>query len=130
MEHGSGLFKAGIIWDMVFLLAPVAVHSIITKRGLDTDVLNRGADQVMLGGLLILGMFDQSGGLLFLTMYGLVAYTAFKYRHHVLSCLAPLTFISMYWLEDHGLAHNLLDSVLSNVDASTSFNLSGTYFTT
>jgi len=119
MEHEIGLFKAGIIWDMVFLLAPVAVHSIITKRGLDTDVLNRGADQVMLGGLLILGMFDQSGGLLFLTMYGLVAYTAFKYRHHVLSCIAPIAFISMFWLEDHGLAHNLLDSVLSNVGDAT-----------
>ncbi len=113
------LFKAGIVWDLVFLLAPVAVHSIITKRGLDTDVLNRGADQVMLGGLLILGMFDQSGGLLFLTMYGLVSYTAFKYRHHVLSCIAPIAFVSMFWLEDHGLAHNLLDSVLSNVGNAT-----------
>ena len=84
----EGLFKAGIIWDLVFLIAPVAVHAIITKRGLDRDVLNRGADQVMLGGLLVLGMFDQSGGLLFLTMYGLVALTAFKYRHHVVSCIA------------------------------------------
>ena len=119
MDHMDGLFKAGIVWDLVFLLTPVAVHGIITKRGLDRDVLNRGADQVMLGGLLVLGMLDQSGGLLFLTMYGLVGYTAFKYRHHVLSCIAPLAFISMYWLEDHGLAHNLLDSVLSNVDDAT-----------
>jgi hypothetical protein len=119
MDHVDGLFKPGIVWDLVFLLTPVAVHGIITKRGLDRDVLNRGADQVMLGGLLVLGMLDQSGGLLFLTMYGLVGYTAFKYRHHVLSCIAPLAFISMYWLEDHGLAHNLLDSVLSNVDAAT-----------
>jgi hypothetical protein len=120
MDHVDGLFKAGIVWDLVFLLTPVAVHGIITKRGLDRDVLNRSADQVMLGGLLALGMLDQSGGLLFLTMYGLVGYTAFKYRHHVLSCLAPLAFISMYWLEDHGLAHNLLDSILSNVETSTS----------
>ena len=119
IDHMDGLFKAGIVWDLVFLLTPVAVHGIITKRGLDRDVLNRGADQVMLGGLLVLGMLDQSGGLLFLTMYGLVGYTAFKYRHHVLTCIAPLAFISMYWLEDHGLAHNLLDSVLSNVDAAT-----------
>ena len=118
-QPAEDLFKAGIIWDLVFLLAPVAVHSIITKRGLDTGVLNRGADQVMLGGLLILGMFDQSGGLLFLTMYGLVGYTAFKYRHHVLSCIAPIAFVSMFWLEDHGLAHNLLDSVLSNVENAT-----------
>ena len=114
----EGLFKAGIIWDLVFLLAPVAVHAIITKRGLDRDVLNRGADQVMLGGLLVLGMFDQSGGLLFLTMYGLVALTAFKYRHHVVSCIAPIAFISMFWLEDHGLAHHLLDGFLPDIEQS------------
>ena len=119
IDSDGDLFRAGIVWDIVFLLAPVAVHSLITKRGLDTDVLNRGADQVMLGGLLILGMFDQSGGLLFLTMYGLVGYTAFKYRHHVLSCIAPIAFVSWFWLEDHGLAHNLLDSVLSNVENAT-----------
>ena len=119
MDHTDGLFKAGIVWDLVFLLAPVAVHAIITKRGLDRDVLNRGADQVMLGGLLVLGMFDQSGGLLFLTMYGLVALTAFKYRHHVVSCIAPIAFISMFWLDDHGLAHHLLDGFLSNIEQST-----------
>lgn len=119
MDHTDGLFKAGIVWDLVFLLAPVAVHAIITKRGLDRDVLNRGADQVMLGGLLVLGMFDQSGGLLFLTMYGLVALTAFKYRHHVVSCIAPIAFISMFWLEDHGLAHHLLDGFYSNIEQST-----------
>ena len=119
MDHTDGLFRAGIVWDLVFLLAPVAVHAIITKRGLDRDVLNRGADQVMLGGLLVLGMFDQSGGLLFLTMYGLVALTAFKYRHHVVSCIAPIAFISMFWLEDHGLAHHLLDGFYSNIEQST-----------
>ena len=118
MDHTDGLFKAGIVWDLVFLLAPVAVHAIITKRGLDRDVLNRGADQVMLGGLLVLGMFDQSGGLLFLTMYGLVALTAFKYRHHVVSCIAPIAFISMFWLEDHGLAHHLLDGFLPDIEQS------------
>ena len=118
MAHTGELFKAGIVWDLVFLLAPVAVHTIITKRGLDTDVLNRSADQVMLGGLLILGMFDQSGGLLFLTMYGLVGYTAFKYRHHVLSCIAPIAFMSDYWLENHGLAYSLLDNVLSDVNGA------------
>lgn len=117
--HADGLFKAGIVWDLVFLLAPIAVYGIITKRGLDKEVLNRGADQVMLGGLLILGMFDQSGGLLFLSMYGLVAFNAFKYRHHVLSCIAPVAFASTYWLGDHGLAYNLLDGLLSNVETAT-----------
>ena len=119
-EHTDDLFKAGIVWDIVFLLAPIAVYGIITKRGLDKEVLNRGADQVMLGGLLILGMFDQSGGLLFLSMYGLVAYNAFKYRHHVLSCVAPIAFASTYWLGDHGLAYNLLDGLLSDVETATS----------
>ena len=118
-DHTDGLFKAGIVWDLVFLLAPIAVYGIITKRGLDKEVLNRPADQVMLGGLLVLGMFDQSGGLLFLSMYGLVAFNAFKYRHHVLSCIAPLAFASTYWLGDHGLAYNLLDGLLSDVETAT-----------
>ena len=64
----------------------------------------------MLCVLLVIGMLDQSGGLLFLTMYGLVTITAIQYRHHGVTLLAPLATISMYWTDDHGLAHAFLDS--------------------
>ena len=64
----------------------------------------------MLCVLLVIGMLDQSGGLLFLTMYGLVTITAIQYRHHGVTLLAPLATIQMYWTDDHGLAHAFLDS--------------------
>ena len=40
MDSDGDLFKAGIVWDIVFLLAPVAVHSLITKRGLDLSLIH------------------------------------------------------------------------------------------
>ena len=66
----------------------------------------------MLCVLLIIGMMDQSGGLLFLSMYGLVAVVALQYRHHGVTMLAPLATVSMYWLGDHGLAYSFLDSYI------------------
>ena len=56
MEHMSGLFKAGIMLGSGLpscpSRSPLHHHE---REALDTDVLNRGADQVMLGGLLISG---------------------------------------------------------------------------
>ena len=109
VEH-DGLFKAGILYDLIFLSAPIGAFVLINKRGLDRDHLSRPADQVMLCVLLVIGMLDQSGGLLFLTMYGLVTITAIQYRHHGVTLLAPLATIQMYWTDDHGLAHAFLDS--------------------
>jgi len=110
VERTDGLYKAGILYDLIFLSAPIGAFVLINKRGLDRDHLSRPADQVMLCVLLVIGMLDQSGGLLFLTMYGLVTITAIQYRHHGVTLLAPLATISMYWTDDHGLAHAFLDS--------------------
>ncbi|CAI8330734.1 MAG: Uncharacterised protein [Euryarchaeota archaeon UBA443] len=104
------LFRAGILYDLIFLSAPIGAFVLINKRGLDRDHLSRPADQVMLCVLLVIGMLDQSGGLLFLSMYGLVALVAIQYRHHVVTILAPIATVSMYWLEDHGLAYAFLES--------------------
>ena len=110
IEHTDGLFKAGILYDILFLLAPIGAFVLISKRGLDRDHLSRTADQVMLCVLLVIGMLDQSGGLLFLSMYGLVALVALQYRHHGVTMLAPLATISMHWLGDHGIAYTFLES--------------------
>ena len=110
IEHTDGLFKAGILYDILFLLAPIGAFVLISKRGLDRDHLSRTADQVMLCVLLVIGMLDQSGGLLFLSMYGLVALVALQYRHHGVTMLAPLATISMHWLGDHGIAYAFLES--------------------
>ena len=114
-DHTDGLFKAGIVYDIMFLSSPIAAFVLINKRGLDRDHLNRTADQIMLCVLLIIGTFDQSGGLLFLSMYGLVALVAIQYRHHGVTMLAPLALTSTYWLGDHGIMHSLLDSLVDDV---------------
>ena len=59
------LFKAGIVFDIIFLSSPIAAFILINKRGLDRDHLNRTADQIMLCVLLVIGMLDQSGCLLY-----------------------------------------------------------------
>lgn len=123
VEHTDGLFKAGIMYDLIFLSAPIGAFVLINKRGLDRDHLSRPADQVMLCVLLVIGMLDQSGGLLFLSMYGLVTMTAIQYRHHGVTLLAPLATISMYWTYDHGLAHAFLDSFFDNPDDITEIRI-------
>ncbi|MCH2645167.1 MAG: hypothetical protein MKZ54_07760, partial [Candidatus Poseidoniaceae archaeon] len=60
-QHSDGLFQAGILFDILFLSAPIGAFVLINKRGLDRDHLSRGADQVMLCVLLAIGMLDQSG---------------------------------------------------------------------
>ena len=116
VDHTDGLFKAGIVYDIMFLSSPIAAFVLINKRGLDRDHLNRTADQIMLCVLLIIGVFDQSGGLLFLSMYGLVALVAIQYRHHGVTMLAPLALVSTYWLGEHGIMYSLLESFDANVD--------------
>ena len=117
VDPSEGLFRAGILYDLIFLAAPIGAFVLINKRGLDRDHLSRPADQVMLCVLLVIGMMDQSGGLLFLSMYGLVALVALQYRHHGVTMLAPIATISMHWLGDHGLAYSFLDSfIFSNPD--------------
>ena len=123
VEHTDGLFKAGIVYDIIFLSAPIGAFVLINKRGLDRDHLSRPADQVMLCVLLVIGMLDQSGGLLFLSMYGLVTITAIQYRHHGVTLLAPLATISMYWTYDHGLAHAFLDSFFDNPNDITEIRI-------
>ena len=123
VEHSDGLFKAGIVYDIMFLSAPISAFVLINKRGLDRDHLSRPADQVMLCVLLVLGMLDQSGGLLFLSMYGLVSLVAIQYRHHGVTMLAPLATASMYWTMEHGLAHAFLESFFDDASDITEIRI-------
>ena len=123
VEHSDGLFKAGIVYDIMFLSAPISAFALIKKRGLDREHLSRSADQVMLCVLLVLGMLDQSGGLLFLSMYGLVSLVAIQYRHHGVTMLAPLATVSMYWTMEHGLAHAFLESFFDDASDITEIRI-------
>ena len=70
----------------------------------------------MLCVLLAIGMLDQSGGLLFLSMYGLVSLVAAQYRHHGVTMLAPLSTISLLWLGDNGIAYSFLETTVFSSD--------------
>ena len=119
--EGDGLFKAGIVYDTMFLAAPVAAFVLINKRGLDREHLDRTADQVMLCVLLLIGMMDQSGGLLLVSMYVLVALIAGQYRHHGVMMLAPLSLMAFLWFDDNSIAAELLGSYYDNQAAALWF---------
>ena len=123
VQHSDEFFKAGILYDILFLSAPISAFVLINKRGLDRDHLSRPADQIMLCILLVIGMLDQSGGLLFLSMYGLVSLVAIQYRHHGVTMLAPIATVSMYWTMEHGLAHAFLESFFDNSNDITEIRI-------
>ena len=71
------------------LSGPVLVSILLTKKGLNDESLNKSADVVTMVGLLIIGLFDASGGLLFLSMYMLVISRAMKHRLGFILSIAP-----------------------------------------
>ena len=65
----------------------------LDKKGLNDDTLNRTADIVTMMGLLIIGLFDTTGGLLFVAMYALVFQRALKHRLNFILCAAPIALL-------------------------------------
>ena len=116
------VFQSGLMHDILFLAAPLIVNALIVKRGLDEEGLNRTADNMMMGTLLLLGCFDASGGLLFLTMYGLVAYQSLKYRLGILT-VAPLVFIFTLANDVFGLNAGLMDRIFDGLGNHPSYYL-------
>ena len=94
-EAGSGnnIRDATILFDSILLLGPLSVSLILAKKGLNEETLDEAADIVTLTGLLVLGLFDTSGGLLFFTMYLLVFYRALKHRLIFLLCVSPIALL-------------------------------------
>ena len=91
-EIGNVLLST-ILFDLILLAGPLGISMLLARKGLNEDSLNRNADITTLLGLLVLGLFDTSGGLLFLTMYILVFNKALKHRLNLILCLAPISFI-------------------------------------
>jgi len=87
------LYTSMIFFDLLLLAGPIGVSLMLDKKGLNDDSLNRGADIATLAGLLILGLFDTSGGLLFLPMYLLVFQRAMKHQLNFILCTAPLALL-------------------------------------
>ena len=82
-----------IIFDLMLIAGPLGVSYMLSKKGLNEESLNKNADFATLFGLLILGLFDTSGGLLFIPMYLLVFTRAMKHRMNFILCIAPISFI-------------------------------------
>ena len=110
LQSGDAVLQAGILHDLLFLAAPMTVHALIVKRGLDEEGLSRNADNLMMATLLLLGCFDASGGLLFLSMFGLVAYQSLKYRLGIIN-IAPLVFIFTLANNLFGLESGIMDRI-------------------
>jgi len=111
---------AGIIHDLILLSAPLYVNYVISKKGLDEHALNRFADNLMFAGLVILSVFDQSGGLMFFSLFMLVALQSMKYRMGVINCI-PFVFILTQGLDtfspEYGLAYQLMDMLTTSPES-------------
>ena len=83
----------GVIFDLMLLAGPLIVSASLTKKGLNSESLDETADRITLIGLLVLGLIDSSGGILFITMYLLVFSRALKHRQNLLLSLAPIAII-------------------------------------
>ena len=97
LNHGraevGGIELPFILFDLIMLAGPLGISLMLTKKGLNEESLSRSADFATLFGLLILGLFDTSGGLLFIPLYLLVISRAMKHRMNVIMCIAPISLI-------------------------------------
>ena len=87
------LYNSMILFDVMLLAGPLGISVMLDRKGLNDDSLNRTADIVTMMGLLILGLFDTTGGLLFVAMYALVFSRALKHRLNFILCIAPLALL-------------------------------------
>ena len=85
------LDKSRLIFDLILISGPVAIHLVLQKRGLQESGKSRNADIASLIGLLALGILDTTGGLVYFTMFAIVAHRTWQHRLSVLAVLAPLT---------------------------------------
>ena len=87
------LYNSMILFDILLLSGPLAVSILLTKKGLNEETLNPTADIVTLLGLLVIGLFDTSGGLLFIPMYLLVFQRAMVHRQNFVISVAPIAIL-------------------------------------
>jgi len=112
------IIPSTILFDLIFLAGPLGISVLLTKKGLNDDSINRTADEATLLGLLVLGLFDTSGGLLFLTMYILVFSRALKHRLNLILCLAPVSLILFGFVDGDRFVTDgaVIGEILSKLD--------------
>jgi drug/metabolite transporter superfamily protein YnfA len=100
-----------IMYDIILLSAPLYVNWLITKRGIDEDHLSVNADAWAMLGLLGLACLDTSGGLLIISMLGLVTVRCVKHRHVWPLMLSPIALfiVNSHWLDSAGIARYIIE---------------------
>ena len=103
----------GVIFDLMLLAGPLIVSTSLTKKGINSESLDESADRITLFGLLVLGLIDSSGGILFITMYLLVFSRALKHRQNLLLSLAPIAIIlfQVRFAWDSSMIYSLLQLI-------------------
>ena len=108
----SAWLPVPIVLDVLLLSAPLYVNNLITKRGIDDNHLSVNADVWAMLGLVAFACLDTSGGLLLLTMLGLVTVRSVRHRHVVPLLLSPAVFILLQatWINTAGIARLVFES--------------------
>jgi hypothetical protein len=108
----TAIMPVPILLDLILLSAPLYVNSLIAKRGIDTEHLSENADRWAMLGLIAFACLDTSGGLLLISMLGLVTVRSVRHRHVLPLLLSPAVFILLQstWLNYAGIARTLFES--------------------
>ena len=113
--HENGDFNGSLemsrfLFDAILLAGPLAVHLILQKRGLTEAEMSRNADSVALIGLLLIGTLDTSGGLVFFTMFAIVAHNIWQHSLTGVAYFAPFTLL--YMGTHPGMPGGILNQIL------------------
>lgn len=113
---GDGINTTTLLLDLILVSAPLIANVVIARRGLDTDGLSRASDAVTYGMLILLGMMDTSGGVLFLPILALVTWRTMQYRFYWILALLPIIYVFQGdgWFT-HGVFGALLDTAPANI---------------
>ena len=95
----TALLPIPILFDVILLSAPLYVNWLISKRGIDKEHLSVDADAWAMVGLIAFACLDTSGGLLFISMLGLVTVRCVQHRHVWPLMISPL--LSLFFVT-HG----------------------------
>ena len=104
------LFIAAIILDSILMIAPLVVNAVISRRGIDLESVDVGADRIAYGLLLLLACLDSSGGLLLVPLVLLVVVRTVKHRLYEMGMFVPIVYLVLgqsWW--NNGIAALLLD---------------------
>ena len=107
------ILPVALLLDVILLSAPLYVNWLITKRGIDDDHLSVNADAWAMFGLVGLACLDNSGGLLLISMLGLITVRCVQHRHVWPLMLSPIAFFLLndHWLESAGISRFIIEAI-------------------